>query len=282
MLRKQNVAPLPPNPYRQRGRAVITGGNFAFGAFMQFRFGQTVLTVNLPDREVLLSTLRDRLTARQGFALATINLDHLVKLHRSDSFRTAYAAHDLICADGNPIVWLSWLARRPVRLVPGADMVEPMLHLAAECGRPVAMVGSTDETLDVATRKLMTEIPGLIVALRHAPAMGFDPVGAEARQVLADLAARDVGLCLIALGAPKQEEFAALGRRLAPNVGFASIGAGVDFIAGRQTRAPVWVRRMAVEWLWRAIAAPRRMVPRYVACAAILPEEAVKAWRQRP
>ena len=160
-------------------------------------------------------------------------------------------------------------------------MVVPMLQTAAACGRSVAFVGSTDETLDAAATWAMQTVPGLIVVMRHAPAMGFSPTGEEARRVLAELAAREVGLCLIALGSPKQEEFAALGRQLAPGVGFASIGAGLDFVSNRQTRAPAWVRAIAMEWLWRALSAPRRMIPRYAACAAILPGEAAKAWRQR-
>lgn len=248
---------------------------------MHFRFGETTLTVNVPDRASLLETVGQRLRARQGFALATINLDHLVKLHRMPAYRTAYAAHDLICADGNPIVWLSRLAGKPVALVPGSDALRPLLQVAAREGRGVAFVGSTDETLAAAAETLMREIPGLIVVMRHAPAMGFSPTGDEARRVLAELAAREVGLCLIALGSPKQEEFAALGRQLAPGVGFASIGAGLDFVSNRQTRAPAWVRAIAMEWLWRALSAPRRMIPRYAACAAILPAEAAKAWRQR-
>ncbi|MBP9183826.1 MAG: WecB/TagA/CpsF family glycosyltransferase, partial [Fuscovulum sp.] len=89
------------------------------------------------------------------------------------------------------------------------------------------------------------------------------------------------GLCLVALGAPRQERLAALGRQLAPAVGFASVGAGVDFLAGHQRRAPPWVRAIAMEWLWRALSAPRRLVPRYAACAAILPSEALRALRQR-
>ncbi|MCF8512009.1 MAG: WecB/TagA/CpsF family glycosyltransferase [Rhodobacteraceae bacterium] len=248
---------------------------------MQFGFGDTVLAVNIPDREALLAAVAKRLAARQGFALATLNLDHLVKLGRMPGYRLAYGAHDLICADGNPIVWLSRLARRPVALVPGSDVVRPLLELAARAGRGVALVGSTEDTLAAAASRLMTEIPGLVVVMRHAPAMGFDPTGDEARRVLGELAARDVGLCLIALGAPKQEEFAALGRRLAPQVGFASIGAGLDFITGSQTRAPAWLRAMALEWLWRAATAPRRLLPRYAACAAILPGEVVKAWKLR-
>lgn len=248
---------------------------------MQFRFGETVLNVNIPDRAALLAMIGERLRKRQGFALATINLDHLVKLRRLPGYRVTYAAQDLICADGNPIVWLSRLAGKPLGLVPGSDALRPLLQLAARAGRTVAFVGSTEETLQAAADHLMRETPGLVVALRHAPAMGFDPKGAEAARLLGAIAAHDVGLCLIALGSPKQEEFAALGRRLAPQVGFASIGAGLDFISGRQRRAPAWVRAIAMEWLWRALSSPRRLVPRYAACAAILPGEAIKALRQR-
>lgn len=248
---------------------------------MKFRFGHSVMTVNIPRRDVVLAHLDHRLRTRTGFALATINLDHIVKLHRMPDYRNAYAVHDMICADGNPIVWLSRLAGRPVGLVQGSDMVRPMLELAALTGRSVAMVGSTAETLAASADRLMRDIPGLDVVMRYAPDMGFDPTGDEARRVLQDLSERDVGLCLVALGSPKQEHFAALGRRLAPTVGFASIGAGLDFISGRQKRAPKWVRAIAMEWLWRAAGSPRRLAPRYIACASILPGEAMRALRQR-
>lgn len=248
---------------------------------MQFRFGSTTITVNIPDREALLAAVRARLLAREGFALATINLDHLVKLSRSESFRAAYAAQDLVCADGNPIVWLSRLAKKPLTLVPGSDMVLPLAECVAECGRSLAMVGSSAEALEAAAQEMEAVVPGARVVLRHAPAMGFDPTGPEAQRVLAELAAQEVGLCFVALGAPKQEAFAALGRQMAPGVGFASIGAGLDFIAGTQTRAPEWVRSLAMEWAWRALSSPRRMVPRYLACAAILPGQVAQALRQR-
>lgn len=248
---------------------------------VQFRFGPTVIAVNIGSTTALLSTVRQRLAARRGFALATINLDHLVKLGRSQRFQAAYAMQDLVVADGNPIVWLSRLARRPVHLVPGSDLVRPLLQVAAEEGVGVALVGSTDATLEVAATRLMQDIPGLRIIARIAPAMGFDPEGAEAARILAEISARGAGLCLIALGAPKQEMFAAKGRELAPSVGFASIGAGLDFIAGTQTRAPAWARKLALEWLWRALSSPRRLIPRYAACIAILPAQVVAAIRLR-
>ncbi len=248
---------------------------------MQFRFGETTIAVTHASRAALQSAVRARLAAGQGFALATINLDHLVKLSRSAAFRRAYAAQDMVVADGNPIVWLSQLAGKPVDLLPGSDLVLPLVRDCAAAGRGLALVGATDAALAAAGARLMAEVPGLNIVLRHAPPMGFDPEGPAAAALLAEVAASQAGLCLIALGAPKQESFAARGRALAPAVGFASIGAGLDFLAGTQVRAPEWVRRLALEWLWRALSSPRRLIPRYAACAAILPGQVLAALRQR-
>ena len=122
---------------------------------MQFHIGPAVIPVNIPTPQALKTALDQRLRARQGFALATINLDHIVKLHRLPDYHSAYAKHEMICADGNPIVWLSRLARQPVQLVQGSDMIRPMLTVAARAGRSVAMVGSTEETLATSAEQLI-------------------------------------------------------------------------------------------------------------------------------
>lgn len=248
---------------------------------MRFRYEDTTITVNMPDRETLLAEIRDRLRAGRGFALATINLDHLVKLRSDAAFRRAYAAHDLIVADGNPIVWLSRAAGHPVTLVPGSDLVLPMAALAADEGAPIALLGSTAEVLDAAAARLAVLHPGLQVVARIAPPMGFDPSGPQAAALLEELGATGARITFLALGAPKQEILAARGRELLPAMGFLSVGAGIDFIAGAQTRAPALVRGLALEWLWRAGSAPRRLGPRYAKCAAILPAEYLAARRQR-
>jgi len=248
---------------------------------VKFRFGSTEIALSHPDRDGLLAAVTARLSAGRGFALATLNLDHLVKLRRDPVFRTAYAAQDLVVADGNPIVWLSRLAGEKVSLVAGSDLVLPLCRAAASAGVPVSMVGATDAALEGAARSLRAQVPGLKIGLLHAPPMGFDPEGAAARDIMARLAAQGPGLCLIALGAPKQERFAALGRTLSRETGFASVGAGVEFISGHQRRAPAWVRAIAMEWVWRALSAPRRLIPRYAACIAILPGQVLAALRLR-
>lgn len=248
---------------------------------MEFSFPPYRIAINMPDVGTLLSEVRRRFREDEGFALATINLDHLVKLARDPHFREVYAAQDLICADGNPIVWLSKLARKPVQLLPGSDMLLPLAQQAARAGIPVALMGSTETALIEAAKVLQREVQGLQIVAAIAPPMGFDPEGQEAREILAEIEESGARMTFIALGAPKQEMFAALGRQLTPKMGFASIGAGLDFLAGEQKRAPEWVRKIAMEWLWRMLNDPMRLTKRYVACALILPGQALNAWKQR-
>lgn len=233
------------------------------------RFGG--IAINVPDREALFSRIVGHFRAGTGFALATLNLDHLVKLRSDRAFREAYRAQDLVCADGNPIVWVSRLAGRPVSLVPGADLVQPLAALAAEHNVSVALIGSTDAALAGAAESLTRTTPGLEIAARISPAMGFDPEGAAAGEIIDAIRISGARLVFLALGAPRQERFAARLRRELPGVGLASIGAGLDFLAGHQVRAPEWMRRSALEWLWRMASNPRRLAARYASCAVLLP-----------
>lgn len=230
------------------------------------------IVVTVPNQAALLVDLRARLSAGQGFSVATLNLDHVVKLARDSDFRQAYMTQTHVTADGNPIVWLARLAgQADVELVTGSDLIDPVAALAAETGTPVAMIGATEATLQTASEVFQARYPGLTVALTHVPPMGFDPDGPDADTAIEAIRTSGARLVFLALGAPKQERFAARAQSALPGVGFLSSGASLDFVAGSQTRAPAWMRRFALEWLWRLIGDPKRFIGRYASCFAILP-----------
>jgi exopolysaccharide biosynthesis WecB/TagA/CpsF family protein len=237
--------------------------------------------VNAPSSAALLHDLEHRMQDRRGFTLATLNLDHVVKLRSRPDFLRAYLAHTHVTADGNPVVWLSRLAGEDIALVPGSDLIAPVAALAARTGAGVALLGSTEMALSEAANRLRARFPRLEVVLTLSPAMGFDPEGPEADAAIEAIAESGAGLCLIALGAPKQELFAARAHARLPQVGFLSIGAGLDFIAGTQRRAPRLVRLLAAEWIWRLAGNPTRLAARYGACLWILPSLTWTALRGR-
>lgn len=234
-----------------------------------------------PGRAAFLAEIDRLLRARQGFTVATLNVDHLVKLQSDQAFAEAYARHSHVVADGRPVVWLSRLAGRPVDLIPGSEMVGVLAQIAGRAEAPVALLGSTEEVLGKARTALERDYPGLKVVCAIAPPFGFDPEGDSVPQLAEQVRESGAALCFLALGAPKQEILAARIAPLAPRCGFISVGAGLDFVAGHQQRAPVWVQRIAMEWLWRLAGNPRRFVVRYAACFAILPRMMTRALRAR-
>ena len=234
--------------------------------------GGRPVTVNVTGRDALLADLGRRFEEGRGFSVATINLDHVVKLARDPAFRAAYAEHSHVTADGNPIVWLERLSGRGnVALVPGSELVRPVAELAAAKDVPVALFGATDASLTAAARALEAQVPGLRVVLTLAPPMGFDPDSEAAGEMIDRIGRSGARLVFLALGAPKQERFAARAAARLPQAGFLSIGAGLDFVSGAQTRAPAWVRAIAAEWIWRLGGNPRRLAARYGACLLAMP-----------
>lgn len=225
--------------------------------------------VNWARRDALLDDLEQRMETGKGFSVATLNLDHITKLMHDAVFRRAYAAHSHVVADGNPIVSLLKRMGRAVDLIPGSELIAPLAARAARTETPVALYGASQESLDAAAARLEAAHDGLEVVCKIAPPFGFDPDGPEAAADLKRIARSGAGLCFVALGAPKQERFAARGAGQVPACGFVSIGAGLDFIAGTQKRAPVWVRRAKLEWFWRMATNPRRLFLRYWRCGII-------------
>lgn len=243
--------------------------------------GGTRIEVNVADEAALMADLRARLEQGQGFQVATLNLDHVVKLRAHPDFMEAYGAHSHVTADGNPIVWLSRLAGQKTGLLPGSDLVVPLAQLAADTGRSVALVGTSDSALAGAAQALTGLCPGLQIVTRIAPPMGFDPTSTLADSYIEQLGESGAGMCFLALGAPKQEIFAARAGARVPHMGFVSIGAGLDFLAGQQRRAPKLARLLAAEWAWRLLSDPKRLAGRYAACFAVLPGMTLRALSTR-
>lgn len=233
--------------------------------------GLPIVNVNVHTTEDLLTHIDKQIQNAMGFSLATINLDHIVKMRFSEAFRSAYKAQDIIVADGFPIVWIGKMLGATIERTTGADTMLPMIALAIKHNRPIAIVGTPSHVLDSIVNKLKSLYPALTVSFAQASTPGFDPQSKEADDLLTALENSGAALCFLAYGAPTQEILAARGRRIAPHVGFVSVGGALDILIGRQKRAPVWMQRANLEWLWRLLQKPLLRLPRYWACACVFP-----------
>jgi N-acetylglucosaminyldiphosphoundecaprenol N-acetyl-beta-D-mannosaminyltransferase len=206
-----------------------------------------------------------------SFGVFTLNLDHVVKLRHNADFRAAYGAARYVTADGLPIVWAGRLTGANVGRVTGADLIEPVCAAAAQSGQPVFLFGGRFEALAGAARHLVEHCPGLNIAGVCAPEANFDPRSEQAVAYARLIAESGAKICFVALGAPKQEFFSAMAIAETNGVAFVCIGAGLDFLAGTQKRAPRWIQALGAEWMWRLLSDPGRMARRYFNCLLVLP-----------
>jgi N-acetylglucosaminyldiphosphoundecaprenol N-acetyl-beta-D-mannosaminyltransferase len=198
---------------------------------------------NLRVSALSLAETAERICHNAGSVSAqnvfTLNLDHLVKMRKDAMFRRAYTRAGLITADGFPIVLACSLQGKRVSRVTGSDLIAPISAEAARSGKSIYLFGSSLQVLTKASRLLHERNPGLMIAGVFAPPQRFDPTSEDARRCIVTIGDSGADLCLVALGAPKQELFADHGKSLLPNISFVCIGAGLDFIAGRRCVHPI-------------------------------------------
>ena len=234
--------------------------------------------INIANQRQAVSAIVNAAARGESFALFTLNLDHLDKLKREPRFRDAYAAARFVTADGAPVAFLASLQGERVERTTGADLVIPLAVAAAEQRLPIYLFGTEPHILAGAGDILrMRAGSGLDIVGSGSPERNFDPDGAAADAALDAIAASGARLCFVALGAPKQEIFAARAVARDVPVGFVCIGAGLDFLVGAQVRAPAIMQTFGLEWLWRLASDPGRLAKRYARCAIVLAEIALVA-----
>ena len=229
------------------------------------------IIINVPSLPEAVSSIVSAAQQSDNFSVCTLNLDHVVQLQQHANFRAAYRRARFVTADGFPIVVLSRLLGTRIERTTGADLVEPVCAEARKKGLSVFLLGSNDRTLQVTAHRLSERFKGLQIAGRLAPGPGFDPYSSEADAAIERIRDSGARLCFVALGAPRQELFAARCLDELNGTGVLCIGAALDFIAGTQSRAPSIARKTGLEWAWRMLREPRRLGPRYVKCMTVVP-----------
>lgn len=198
--------------------------------------------------------------------VATVNPEFVMKAQEDPHFLQILQQADLCIADG---VGLLYAARRyrqrlPER-VPGSELVYHLAETAAEHGWRLFLLGAQPGVAEEAAKKLCERYPGLQIAGTYAGS----PDPAEDEAIVARINASRAGLLYVAYGAPRQDKWIARNRDRLETVRVAiGVGGALDFIAGRAIRAPLWLRRLNLEWLYRLLREPwrwRRMLalPRF-------------------
>jgi N-acetylglucosaminyldiphosphoundecaprenol N-acetyl-beta-D-mannosaminyltransferase len=226
----------------------------------------TILDVTV--HRVTAQAVRERLDSfvhsGQPHQIVTVNMDFL-RLARTDAaFQDALNGADLSVPDGVPVLWAAKLLGKPLaERVTGVDIVEQGSALAAERGYRIFLLGAEPGVADAAAAELSRRYPGLWVAGIYSPPFGPMSEEANARMVQMVRDARP-DMLFVAFGAPRQDTWIAQHRHELGVPVMVGVGGTFNFLAGRVSRAPLWMQRRGLEWLYRLRQEPRRLWKRYL------------------
>lgn len=202
---------------------------------------------------------------RKGL-VTTPNVDHVMSMQDDEEMFEIYRNAMFCFADGMPLVWFSRCFRGKglPRRVTGADLLPEVARLAAHHGLKLFFLGGLPGVAEQASIRLRHENPSLCVAGTYCPPFGFEKDELESERIVRMINDSGADLLFIGVGAPKQEKWAAKYMdklHVGPIIG---VGAAFDFAAGTIKRAPRWMQRNGLEWIWRLKQEPDRLWRRYI------------------
>lgn len=191
----------------------------------------------------------------QPHQIVTANAEIIYQASKNEKMRTVINNAQLVTADGSGVVWASRQLGQPLeQRVTGIDLVNSICAKSAQTQWKIYILGSAPGVAATAAVNIREQYPGCnIVGTHH----GYFNAKEE-KQILAELEQLKPDVLFVALGAPKQEYWIA---EHLPKLGIPvgmGIGGSMDVLSGNVKRAPKWMQKLSLEWLYRVIIQPTR------------------------
>src|SRR5581483_4332026 len=230
------------------------------------RSGAPIAILGVPLDNVTTSEAVDLVQAMvasgQPNYLVTANVDFLVQSRSDVELRRILAEAHLVLCDGMPLVWASRILGNPLpERVAGADLVPRLIELAEEKGQRLFFLGGTPESTAGAIQRLHERHPRLEVTGYSPPFGRLLEMNHE--EIKQRIHAAQPDYLFVSFGCPKQEKWIAMHYQALGVPVCAGVGGTIDFLAGQLKRAPEWMRRNGLEWVYRLLQEPRRLLGRY-------------------
>jgi N-acetylglucosaminyldiphosphoundecaprenol N-acetyl-beta-D-mannosaminyltransferase len=211
--------------------------------------------------EYIVSLVR----AKQGGYVVTPNVDHVCVAALNPEFERAHRAASLSTVDGTPLMWLSRACRTPLpEKISGSDLMLPVLTRAEQEGFRVAFFGGSETASKAAAETVLARFPTLNMVEQVWPLYRPQESSAELLYAIDAVRRSEPDIIFVAMGTPNQELFLHEYHGTFETSVLIGIGAGLDFLSGAKARAPRWMQRAGMEWLFRLAHEPKRLAYRYL------------------
>lgn len=206
--------------------------------------------------------IAEHIDALSGHYICVSNVHTTVMSYDNADYRAVQNGAVMALPDGGP---LSAVARHrgftEAERVAGPDLMDELFKLSAEKRYRHYFYGSRPQTLEELKKNLKKKYPGICIAGMYSPPFR-DAEESEDQEDIRRINDADPDFVWVGLGAPKQEQWMAAHEGKVKGL-MIGVGAGFDYFAGSLKRAPIWMQRCSLEWLYRLCQEPRRLIKRY-------------------
>ncbi len=208
------------------------------------------------------SYIRDHVKELGGQYVCFSNAHTTVTAHEDLQYRAVQNGSAYTFADGSPVAKCErYLGFKDAQRVSGPDFMDAMFRASMDGSVTHYFYGSTQETIEGLKRNLERDYPGIVVKGLYSPP--FRALSEEEDREQTDMINRaGADIIWIGLGAPKQEKWMAAHKGKVHGL-MMGVGAGFNFYAGTVKRAPKWIQKIGLEWLYRLTQDPKRLFSRY-------------------
>lgn len=234
------------------------------------------ISLDLMDHQEVLEQCDRFLEAPSCHTIFFLNAHCFNIAQQRTDYAKAIAESELLLNDGLGIKLASLAAGVPLKEnLNGTDLIPRILGLVAELNKRVFFLGGVDGVAQNAARKAKATFPGLEVAGWHSGY--FNPL--QEKQLVKQINDSGAQVLVLGMGVPRQELWAARNKQLLANVRII-IGGGaiLDFISGHISRAPGWLRKINMEWVYRFYLEPARMWKRYTTGIFLFFFHVIRLW----
>lgn len=209
-------------------------------------------------------------------SLVTPNIYHFFLAKQSSDFASELNESQLSVPDGWPVVHAlrNSFPHFDWKRIAGSDLAVSTIDLACQRGLSIGFLGGSHTALKQASASVKRKHSAArVVEFTDNPIISDNPTAEELDRIVQLVNDSPPDVLLLCMGAPKSERIAARVRgRLSGVRSIMCVGASVDFIAGTQKRAPRFIQRLHLEWLYRVLQEPKRLGKRYLSSSeAFLP-----------
>ena len=191
-----------------------------------------------------------------------VNAGKIVSMHENAELKESVTEADLINVDGQAVVWVSRLFNTPLKeRVAGIDLMERLVELAYRKKYRLFFFGAREEVVSKLVALYAEKYsPEIIAGYKN----GYFKKEEE-RKIAEQIAGCKPNILFVAISSPVKEIFLYQNKDLLSKVNLImGVGGSFDVIAGYVKRAPLWMQKTGLEWLFRVYQEPRRMLKRYL------------------